>query len=411
MGPNINKIQNWLNMDIRFIAKASFWVMIGAVSAITANLAIAMAFANILDPAIYGTYKYILAIIEMTSALCLTGIGALIMKSVARGYDQALVYGAKKYLRTAPLAITATTIIAAYYAINENYILSTSIFIAGLLAPLMQAALFYTSFLLGKNDHKTVVLYQLVRGVIPVIILTGVLFITDNVIILITTYFLAYTLVYAGAYFRILKSYGLNQKLDKKLLNFATDLSIINFLSKVANQFDKLIVFQFLGPVGLANYYISYALPQQFSIIRKGIRSIIFPKMSRQELPQIRKTILFRSFLLLMLGIAVMITYMAIAPFLITTLFPVYSDSIIYSQLLAITVLFVCTVPYNIAITTNEYRKVLYFLKLSTIFFYIPLLTFLTIKYAIFGVIAALITKLLYELIIQVAAVHFLEPS
>lgn len=411
MNEIINHFGRKLGIDFRYIYKAGFWIFLSAVIAIVVNLVSSIAFANLLEPSSYGTYKYVLSIIELTSALSLTGIGTMMIKSIALGYDQNLITGTKKYLKRSTLSIAVTTTIAIYYLLNDNFVLAISIFIAGILAPLFRSALLYNSYLQAKKDFKNITIFQIINSLIPASCMIATLFFTNNVILIVSAYFISNVIVYGSIYGFIVKYFSLNKKSKDDGFRFANHLSFINLFSNLATQLDKLITFQLLGAANLAIYTIAYALPMQFGIIRKGIRTMILPKMSSRSLSEIRRNVAFRSFLLFLLGLSAMIIYILIAPKLISTLFPKYVEGIYYSQLLSATMLFICVVPYNITLVTHEFTKALYFIKISTIILYIPLIAILTITYGIYGVIISLLIKSTYELVSQVIAVHFYEPN
>ncbi len=83
----LNFISKKLKIDAHYLSKGFFWIGISISALFVTTFFRSIIFANFLSPETYGTYRYVLSIIEITTALSLTGASVVISRSVAQGFE------------------------------------------------------------------------------------------------------------------------------------------------------------------------------------------------------------------------------------------------------------------------------------------------------------------------------------
>ena len=82
--------QKYTKTDMLYLASGSFWYVAGQVITSLSTLALAVAFANLVSPEVYGTYKYVLSLAGIFSIASLPGISTAIARAVARGNESVI---------------------------------------------------------------------------------------------------------------------------------------------------------------------------------------------------------------------------------------------------------------------------------------------------------------------------------
>ncbi|OHA87430.1 MAG: hypothetical protein A2123_00135 [Candidatus Zambryskibacteria bacterium GWB1_40_5] len=107
----------------------------------------------------------------------------------------------------------------------------------------------------------------------------------------------------------------------------------MNFFGTLANQLDKILVFHYLGAANLAIYAFSQAIPEQIKGSFKNLFNIALPKYAVLEDQDLRKSILKKTWQLMIITSVIVVAYILVAPFIFQFFFPQYTDAVIYSQI------------------------------------------------------------------------------
>ncbi len=375
-----------------YLTKGGSWLVLGNSVAIISGLALSVAFANLVPKEVFGTYKFILSIAGIIGAFTLTGMGIAITQAVSRGFEGSLEEGFKKQLKWSVLILFISFSGAAYYFFNKNTTLALSLIVIGIFQPLFSAYVLYSSFLNGKRDFKTNSIYNIVRSLIPaIVIIIVILFFPENVALIILVYFLAITLPVIFYYKRTVAKHKHNHVTDKNTVPFAEHLSVMGILSTVANYIDKILIFHFLGAVQLAIYVFATAIPLELKNFNKILATLVLPKLSNKSMPELRKTLPRKAILSLMISFIVVISYILIAPYIYQLLFPQYLESILYSQVFALILLFTPSILFGQTLVAHMRKSQLYALKIITPSIRIISIIILLPLYGIWGVVSSIL--------------------
>ena len=292
---------------------------------------------SLLPKEIYGNYKYVLSLAGMVGALMLSGMGTAILRSVARGFEGAIRHGLGLYARFSLLGASTALVTALYYWLNDNNTLALSLLIAGISLPIFNSAALFQPILVGHKEFKLHAKYTIIKNLVPTILLISVAtLVNDSVPLLVLVYFFGYATTTYVLLRLTLRRFPPNDKLDEKDIIYGKHLSVMNAFSLVAEQLDKVLIFQLVGAVEVAVYAFAEAMPKQIHRFFKMTRSLIFPKFSANHKSLSFKNILYKSSLFTAVIIAVVLCYILLAELIFTFLFPAYTEAILFSQILAL---------------------------------------------------------------------------
>lgn len=407
---NIKKASHILKTDLGYIVKGSSAMVTGQGLVTLIALASSVAFANLLPKDIFGTYQYILTVSEFIMVISLTALSSSVIRSVAKGHEGTLRYTFRENLKWSIGSLILGLCISGYYFTQHNFILGFGILLASCFAPLITSAKLYIAHLVGKKWFTKSASLSVIGNLIPTLILVGALFFTDNVLILIALYFVCHATVNLILHHKILGT-AENDSIDPGTIPYAKHLSYQNAIVKVAGHLDKILLFQFTGSVALAEYLFAISVPRQFQHFFKSAKSIVLPKVSTKSFDDLQKTLPRKIGLLYLFVIPATILYILLAPFIFKIAFPLYTSSVIYSQVYATIFLVLPLTIMNDVFIGQAKKKILYnisvvnsVIKIATTALFVPL-------YGIWGVLASiLVTETLSYL--QVVYYFFKkEPS
>ncbi len=387
--------ERYTKTDMVYLASGGFWLAVGQGGAILFSLALAVAFGHLATQDAYGNYKYVLTIASLLGILSLSGLSTGITQSASLGYDASLSQGFRLNLRwSVGLVIASLTGAAYYFLIAHNEYLGLSLCIIAFFTPFLNGFSLYDSFLIGKKRFKEGTLYYLAENGFLTLCLIVVIFIEARAIFLVLAYFFLSTLANAFFY-RVTLRKAENKNEDSNLLKYSGHISVMNIIGAVADKIDSIAVFSFLGPAQFGIYAFAIAIPEQIKGAFKSIVPISMPKFAERSIKEIKQTLWKRIFFLMLVLLVFLLIYVALVPLIFSILFPVYMDSVPYSQVYALSIIFIaCTAPIVSVLQAHKKTKELYIMTNASSALLVVLLPVLTFMYGIWG---ALITQCIYR--------------
>lgn len=334
--------EKYTKADMVYLAEGNFWLITGRVIAVSGGMFLTVAFANLLTPTAFGTYKYVLSIAGFIGALSLGGLAGAVTRAVAQG-NLHVVRSAFRvgFLWSLPASFF-TLIGSLYYFYMGNVTLGGGLLLIAVTNPFLNNFVFYKSVLSGARDFKRMTLYGLPRGLIPIAALVVALLLTKNVLIVIATYFLSNLIVGWIVYELVLRKFGVRDEEDKKeeTVTYGKHLSVMGVTSQMVGNIDQLLLWHFAGPIQLAMYAFALAPVREIRNFSENIYPLIFPKYATKTVSEMKQTVPLRIKQLLIISIVIAAMYMLFAPLLYTYILPAYVDAIFASQLLAAALIF-----------------------------------------------------------------------
>ncbi len=394
--------EKYTKTDMVYLASGGFWLSFGQVIFSAASFALALAFANLLPKETFGQYKYVITVFSLLSIPALKGMETAIIQAVARRYEGSIISALKTKIKWGLLGSLASLGLAVYYLISNNNALAISFFIVALFVPLMNSFLIYESFLKGRKLFKKATALSVFIKISATITIIASLFITKNLFLIIFIYFASLTLFQVASFVFALKKYQPNKEKDKQTISYGKHLSVVRILTTIGDELDKILIWHYLGAIQLAVYSFALAPIVQIRKVFKNITSLALPKFAERSISEIKQAIAKKLLFFFLLMAVIVFCYILAAPFLFSLAFPKYMDSVFYSQIFALILLLKPTDLARTILTAHARKKDIYFLTCATFISRITLLFILTPFYGIIGVISALLSAKLINLMLLI---------
>jgi len=382
--------ERYTKTDMLYVTKSGFWVSVGQGLTTVSGLALSIAFANLLPKEAFGTYKYFRSVASIIAAFSLTGMGAMVVQSVARGYEGSLRAATKMRLKWGLLMMLIAFCGAGYYFFQDNAQLATGLLIIGVMLPIMKGFSLYGSFLQGKQQFRAQAVFNFINSIVPAGSLIALLFFTDDPLIILFVYFIAQTITAVGLYTIVTRHFRPNTKQEEGMSSFGKHLSVMNVFSEIGGNVDKILLWHFLGPAQLAIYTFALAPVREISKPKKVLMTIAFPKLSKRRIEDLKASLPYRVIIATVALVPFVLAYILVAPYLYALIFPQYMDSVIYSQVFAAIILVTPMTIFGKVLTAHAKQKQLYIVRMTSSVFKIVLLAALVPLYGLWGAIAAL---------------------
>ncbi len=331
--------EKYLKTDTVYLAKGSFWNILSQAASTIVSVGLAIAMGHLVPKELYGNYKYLVSLASLIGAFSLTGLSTAVIQAVAKGYDGELREAFKLNLKWSFAIISISLIGALYYYFNKNLTLAGALVLIGALTPFLNGALLYASFLAGKKEFKFLAVSGFWRNAVPAIVIIITILFTQNPLVLVAIYLTSNTIIAIFFYFYSLKKYERNNNIDPETGRYGIHLSAMTIIGGIAEQIDKVVVFQHLGGAPLAVYSFATAIPLQLKGLFKNVYQLTLPKFAERPLQEIRSQMRQKMIVSGVALILIVALYISIAPFIFKLLFPKYMESIIYSQVFALSLL------------------------------------------------------------------------
>src|SRR3989344_806517 len=336
--------ERYTKTDMVYLFKGGFWLTLGQIFSSIAAFAVSVAFANFFPKEIFGVYKYILSIFGILAIFSLPGLSSALTKAFSKGFSGSYLEVFYYRIRWALLGSLVAIITSGYYFLQGNTVLGFSFIIVAAALPFFDSLSIYNSYLHSKKRFKEFSYINAINQIIPAIGLIITIIFFKNVWLILGVYF-----------------------------SFHIILRFIFF-----KKFNKETTIKEKTPI--EGFF-------------KNISFLAWPKFAEQSFENIRE-VLFGKLKKFFVFLTVVITiYILLAPFFFNLFFPTYTQSIIYSQVLAISVIFAIlgTIPYAF-LESHGSKKSLYTYNIIGNIFSIATLLILIHFYGLWGAIIARFT-------------------
>ncbi len=385
--------ESYTKTDMLYMAHGGFWLTLAKGVGMFSSLLLAAAMANLIPPEVFGTYKFVLSGAGIIGAFTLTGMGTAIIQAVSRGYEGTLRLGVSSYLKWS-FGMTGISLAAAlYYLLNGNITLAASFLVVAFCNPLLIGFSFFSQFISGKRDFRTQSIFDSTADLIPALILIGSLFFTQNPVLIILVYFAAGMGINLLLHYATMRKYRPNSTVDPETIPYAKHLSLMGMMGKIAENVDKVLIFHYLGAAQLAMYAFAQTPIGQLKLLNDIPAKLALPKLSGRNFLELKDSLPRKIFLLVGVMCLIVIAYIIIAPFLFKLLFPKYLGSVIYTQVLALSLIFAPGSMFGEALTAHMKKKELYISQTILPLTKIGLFILLLPLFGVWGAIGAIIAS------------------
>lgn len=338
------RAETYVKTDLAYVITQSTWLSVGQVIIFASSFGLVWIFANWLDPAEYGLYKYVISVAAIASLTSITGLGIATARAIARGEHINLWQLAKLRILFGTIGAAGLLLVSLYYLYKDNPHLATLFIIATIWLPFYETLYDYQFYLQGKKQFRQQTHARIAQRFILTIIVGTTIILAPHIAIVTFAFFAATALSHATMFWYTMRHNRATitaPSVYREVVAYGKQLSLQNVFLMGVNQIDKILLFKFLGPTQLAYYFFAIAIPQELSGFLGNVNTVAFPKLvdkhSREfKLALLRKIGIFTSLLVMPV-----ILYVAMAPYLFTWFFPQYTNAILASQIYVGTILFI----------------------------------------------------------------------
>lgn len=405
----IQKLEHLLGFKLRYFIEGGTWLAIGKITATGASFILSVAYARYLSRGLYGDYRYVLSVMGIAGILALPGIATAITRGVARGYEGTFRQGGQ-IIFLSSFGITLISFGAAvFFFLLGNTTLASGFTVVAIGAPFVEGLGNWRAYFDGKKEFKRKTLYNLWQQLFNVIVMAAAV----AVIVLfhfgaaksIAFLFLAYA-IGKGLPNIIISKHALTRvsaasPKEPGSLRYGLHLSALNIPSTVANYLDAVLLHAFLGPAALAVYSFAIAIPEQIKAFLGIPIDMVFPRFSEKKLTKdFKKSLVYAALKLTAISALVVAVYIFAAPFVYSTFFPRYMDSIRLSQVFTLPLIFFPFTIFNTALKAEGNVRKIYIYNLTAPIIQITLLIALIPTFGLWGAINARIIAKLINLLL-----------
>jgi len=343
-----------LGLDLRYFASGGFWTTFGqGVNGIISFLLV-IAFANLLPKETYGFYRYILSLAGIFNVFTMTGMNVAVSQAVAAGNEGALRTSVKCQLKWNIMMAVAMWGLGGYYLLNNNLTLAISFIIFGIFTPLTFAFNTYGAYLDGKKQFKINNLFSIFSTAIYAVGMMLTMLLSKEILPLIIAYVLTTLIANIFFYWKTLQLFHPPLAPAGDVIRYGRRLTFLGFIGPIVAQADSIVLAHFWGPAQLAVYSLARAIPDKVGPFIKDIFNLGLPKLAPKTIEDIEKVFYKRIFQAMLFGVILTAGYIAAVPFVFKYILPKYSESIIYSQFLAVMFIFSAALGYIGAVSTSQ---------------------------------------------------------
>lgn len=394
-------------IDLHYFIKNGFWVTALFLCEFISGILLTVFFTQFTSQSLYGTYNFLLSITSILMVISVPGLNTSVLRSIAKKKDGVYYKATKLSFLWSLLGIPILLVIGIYYYSLGETTIGLCLFIGSVFFPLLYSTNTWIALLKGKQKFDVNAKYGGIQAIIRSIALIGAILINRESLVLLFGVYMVVQITFNLVYYFKVQKYITNDDEDDDWKNSSYKLSILEFISLLYDNADKILIGILLGPVSLAIYVISSSLTGKANSLFKEASKIIFPKFfemdSKDLIPTMRK---FTPFVLILFSI-VSIILILIIPYAILLLFSSkYANSIIYAQIYTLTVplSFLLSITTLIMIAKNLENALLKFRVIGVLI--ILGLYFLLIP--TYGLMGAIISSILYFLIINIIQYSYL---
>lgn len=392
----LRSTEKYTKTDMVYFFRGNAWLNINRFLSIANGLVLSIAFAHLLTKEAYGTYTFVLALAGLFSMPLTTGLGAGIFKSVSRGNDSAVFEGLRRLRPWSVIGGGTLVVLGGYYFFVGNSVLAVAFALSGVLLPLSVSTGIAKAYLNSKGDFQMATVFNSWRTPLMTIILIGVAWYTSSALAIVTASLLGNVVLSFLLYQNVKRKYNLYAGKSTQAQGafagpYAFHSAVISIFGYLSDQIDDLLLWKFVGAAPVAVYTYAIAPVRELRALIENQSVIAGPKFAQKEFSEVRSNIFFRIKQLYIIVVPLAIAYIALAPYIFNILFRPYLESVVLSQIAALSLLSAPRRLMSAAISAHQRIKESYVVAVLPNVVRIVLAILLIPHWGINGAVAALL--------------------
>ncbi len=172
----INKSERFLQLDVRYFYKNSFFLLLREVVTGLFGFTITFVLARQFSRYTFGEYNLVFSLLGMLSIFSLPGMMDSILNSVVRGLDKSFIEGTRLRFKASFFSIPLILILAGFYFYQQQPTISLLLLLSLPIFPFYYSFKTYNVFLIGKEKFsKLLVTASFTAMIAAVTVITSIL--------------------------------------------------------------------------------------------------------------------------------------------------------------------------------------------------------------------------------------------
>lgn len=319
--------------DLRYFLRGGLWLGLGQAAGTVASLALGIGFANWLSKDAYGSYQYILSVVNTLTIFTLPEMGTAIVRAVARGEEGDYVPAVHLKQKWAVIGVVVGVAWAAVSLSHGQTLIGLGLLFGSALLPFYPVYQTAESFLQGRRAFQTQTRLAVLSQLVAAVSVLAVLWFTRGALWILATYLSVWTLMRYLIFRWTLSRYPPNTVRDPAVLPYGKQLSLMKGIGTLLGIAGPFFLFHAIGSHSLSAYFVAMAPIEHIRGWLGMGNNLVIQKTAHDawEAPRLRAFLRKISpMLLVLLGGALL--YLFVAPYLFMWIFPKYPEAIFPSQ-------------------------------------------------------------------------------
>ncbi len=321
------------------ILKNFFFVFVLNIIQKVLGLATIYVLVRALDKTQFGEYQFILSVVGLLTIFSLPGVSNAIMQSTARGCEGVFRESARLAFLSSLIGSLILCGIALWYFLTKENAPYIAFYAAAGLFPFVHGLKHWKAIIAGRERFSLLLVIDGLVALLTALLLISVVLIFPGSIVL-----PLFIVLCVPSLQNLIMTCYLFKKIDNKApiengcVQYGIKTTFYSSLNIVANNIDKLLIYNFFSPASLASYYAAERIAELTKGISQNLASALAPRFAKTKsyTERLDKTL---NFLSAVLGAGIIFFAFTLLPWLLTILFgEEYIEAIPYAQALLCTV-------------------------------------------------------------------------
>lgn len=349
----IERIERRVQLDLKYFLKNTPSLLTVTIVSTVFGLISSIILTRLLSKDLYGTYLYVLTLIGTISIFSVTGMSTAVQRDASRNLDGILVEGTKIRFKWSLVGSVVLIAGGIYYLSTGDVLLGKCLLIASAFFPFLYSFDTFLNFIMGKMYFNKYALFKTIIIISNTLAILGAIIITKDIFWAITAYLISFSVVQIYLWRKTVQKDKENDSVDDESIHYGKVLTLQGTIPMLANQFDSIIIANFLGMGDLAIFTIALYIGNFATVPLDIISNLIFPKIAARGNDEGTALVFKKLKYVLALSIVICGIFAIIVPFLIPLLYSAkYQDSVFYAQIILI-----ATVVFSPGAVLNQMLK------------------------------------------------------
>ncbi len=321
--------------------RGSIWLTAEKALLALKGVVLLIAFANYLDPQIYGGYQYLLSLLGLLSIFSVPSMGTALVRAVANKRYGTFPRALRVMTRWSLLGSISLLGVALYQAWAGDSTLLIPLVGLAVIFPGYGIMTTWRYYYLGKQNYYQLAKTSLIIEAITLVTtLLAILYLNPLWSIVVAS--VGITLLLSLVVLRPIIHATKDAESSEDDIHYGQQLTLSYAVTTASGFIDKLLIGQYLGLVDVAIYSVALTIPEQLRAMLSIFNALLLPRFSKNDDGRTYRTILLMGIALLTIAVALFaFLYYWIAPPIFSWLLPAYENSLGYSRALTAGLIFI----------------------------------------------------------------------